>query len=269
MIAWKGSLFNGTKIFSNEYYLSVEFVSAHNGARWILTGVYGPSASDDKLAFINWLKDIQMPQDVDWMILGDFNLIRRQEDRNRPGDSLSEILLFNDSISSLGLNEIMLQGRKYTWSNMQPSPLLEKLDWVFTSSSWTLSYLNISAKALDMLLSDHTPFVVIVSTNIPRSSIFRFENHWLCSDEFNTIVSDCWHNTAQLADSVRALTAKFKSLRKRLREWQSTKSGLRVSITNSRITMLFLDNIGDYRDLCIEERNFKEALKAHLLNLLE
>ena len=84
------------------------------------------------------------------------------------------MLLFNEAISLLGLNEIVLQGRKYTWSNMQPFPLLEKLDWVFTSSSWTLSYPNTSVKALDVAPSDHTPCIISISTVIPRSKVFRF-----------------------------------------------------------------------------------------------
>jgi len=40
----------------------------------------------------------------------------------------AEMFMFNDAISALGLIEIVLQGRKYTWSNMQPNPLLQKLD---------------------------------------------------------------------------------------------------------------------------------------------
>jgi hypothetical protein len=39
-----------------------------------------------------------------------------------------EMLMFNDAISKLGLVELPLKGRKYTWSNMQRDPLLEKLD---------------------------------------------------------------------------------------------------------------------------------------------
>jgi hypothetical protein len=77
------------------------------------------------LAFLNWLKGV----------LGDFNLIRKPEDRNKPGGNLTELALFNEVISSLGLNEVLLQGIKYTWSNMQSTPLMEKLDWVFTSNS--------------------------------------------------------------------------------------------------------------------------------------
>lgn len=98
-----------------------------------------------------------MPCQVDWIILGDFNLIRREENRNKPRGNVNEMFLFNETISLLGLNEIPLQGRKYSWSNMQPSPLLEKLDWVFTSEGWTASYPNTSVKALDMVPSDIPP----------------------------------------------------------------------------------------------------------------
>jgi len=69
-----------------------------------------------------------MPKDVKWLILGDFNLIRAQENRNKPGGNIEEMFMFNDAISAKGLTEIPLQGKKYTWSNMQTPPLLEKLD---------------------------------------------------------------------------------------------------------------------------------------------
>jgi len=39
-------------------------------------------------------------------------LIRRPE--NREGGDLSEMLLFIEAISALGLNEVSLQGRKFT-----------------------------------------------------------------------------------------------------------------------------------------------------------
>jgi hypothetical protein len=68
---------------------------------------------------------------VNWLVLGDFNLIRRQDNRNKPGGNVADMFQFNEVISHLVWNEIPLQGRKFTWSNMQPSPLLEKIDWVF------------------------------------------------------------------------------------------------------------------------------------------
>ena len=58
-----------------------------------------------------------MPPEIDWLIVGDFNLLR-----NKPGGDVNEMLLFNEAISSLGLIELPLYGRKYTWTNKQPSP---------------------------------------------------------------------------------------------------------------------------------------------------
>jgi len=85
--------------------------------------------------------------------------------------------LFNEAISFLGLIEIPLKGRKFTWSNKQVSPLLERIYWFFISTSWTLSYPNTFAYPLLMETSDHVPCAISISTKIPKGSIFRFENH--------------------------------------------------------------------------------------------
>ena len=114
LIACKGSVFAGNMVFSNEFAVSMEFLSLHNETKWLLTCVYGPCTAEGKLNFINWLKNIQMPEDLDWLLLGDFNLIRRPEDRNKPGGNLTEMFLFNASISKLGLIEIPLQEREFT-----------------------------------------------------------------------------------------------------------------------------------------------------------
>jgi len=64
----------------------------------------------------------------DWLLSGDFNLIRQPENRNKPGGDLSEMNFFNEIISNLDLLEIPFNDRSYTWTNMQSDPLLVKLD---------------------------------------------------------------------------------------------------------------------------------------------
>ena len=49
-----------------------------------------------------------MHEEVDWLILGGFNLMRRPADRNKPGGDANEMLLFNEAISALGLVELPL-----------------------------------------------------------------------------------------------------------------------------------------------------------------
>lgn len=60
--------------------------------------------------------------------MGDFNLIRSPENRNRAGGNANDMLLFNDLINHLDLVDFAFQGREFSWSNMQDSPLLQKLD---------------------------------------------------------------------------------------------------------------------------------------------
>jgi hypothetical protein len=50
--------------------------------------------------------------------IGDFNFYRSPEDRNRDGANYIDMETFNAAISHLGLIEIPLKVRRFTWSNM-------------------------------------------------------------------------------------------------------------------------------------------------------
>jgi hypothetical protein len=70
-----------------------------------------------------------MPDSINWMIVGDFSLCRSPQDRNKLGGDINYMYLFNDAISALCLVELALKGIRFTWTNKQRSPLLERLDW--------------------------------------------------------------------------------------------------------------------------------------------
>jgi len=88
--------------------------------------------------------------------MGDFNFYRSLEKRNRAGGNYQDILLFNSSISHLGLIELPLKGRSYTWSNKQENPLLQQLDYFFTTP-WSLQYPNTTVLPVAKPILDHTP----------------------------------------------------------------------------------------------------------------
>lgn len=66
----------------------MQFTSLQSRATWVLTNIYAPCTDERKRIFLDWFKQIEMPDDVDWLVVGDFNLIRKIEDRNKPGEML-------------------------------------------------------------------------------------------------------------------------------------------------------------------------------------
>jgi hypothetical protein len=104
-------------VFSNRFAISVEFTSKHNNENWPLTVVYAPCTLARKREFLEWFGNISMPEQIDWLVVGDFNLLRKPEDINREGAYLNEIFLFNEAISKLDLIEFPLHDRQFTWTN--------------------------------------------------------------------------------------------------------------------------------------------------------
>jgi endonuclease/exonuclease/phosphatase family metal-dependent hydrolase len=176
-VLWNSSIFSGEVLEIHRSAVRVKFSSAHNNQPWQLVCVYGPCSGPERDIFVQWLHDLDIPLHDNWLLLGDFNFMRSIENRNKPGVDMNDIFLFNEIISHLGLIELPLKGRSFTWSNMQDSPLLQQIDWFFTSCQWTLSFPDTVVHPLAKNTSDHVPCVVKIKTTIPKAKIFRFESH--------------------------------------------------------------------------------------------
>jgi exonuclease III len=211
LVAWKGHLFSGQLAFSNEFAISVDFTAKQNNEQWILTTVYAPCTLVGKRNFLEWFINVQMPPEIDWLTVGDFNLTRKLEDRNKGGADATEMFLFNEAISKLGLTELPHHGSQFTWTNKQFEPLMERLDWFFTSNSWTLKYPNSLVKTLVMETSDYWPCVIEINTPIPKARIFRFENHWLSNDQFIQAAVQGWEAPEALSDPARVALPNSKT----------------------------------------------------------
>lgn len=106
LVIWNSSCFMAYLLTKNSFAMTLQFTSSHNLESW-------------KLTTVSWMKNIVIQPDDDWFFLVDFDFCRSMEDRNKPGGNLNDTLIFNDVIGHLGLVQIPLKGRAYTWSNMQ------------------------------------------------------------------------------------------------------------------------------------------------------
>ena len=98
--------------------------------------VYGPPHDDNKEEFLIELSQICTNQSYPALIGGDFNIIRFSSERNKKfiGNKYSD--MFNHIINTYELRELGLLGGKFTWSNNQQRPTLEKLDRVLMNDDW-------------------------------------------------------------------------------------------------------------------------------------
>ncbi|XP_073359665.1 uncharacterized protein [Aegilops tauschii subsp. strangulata] len=131
-----------------------------DGFNWALVAVYGAAQPELKLEFLADLVLICGSEQLPILVGGDFNIIRRREEKNNDNFDGRWSFMFNTIIEILDLREIELSGRKFTWANALPNPTYEKLDRVLASVEWEQKFPLVTVQALSRGISDHTPLFV-------------------------------------------------------------------------------------------------------------
>jgi exonuclease III len=114
IIIWDSSIFTGLIMHCEKFAISVHFTSVHSSQAWTLVNIYGPCTGEYRDEFVQWLFNLNIPPDEDWLLVGDFNFIRSPQNRNKPGGDINDMLLFNDFIQAKCLTELPIKGRKYS-----------------------------------------------------------------------------------------------------------------------------------------------------------
>jgi hypothetical protein len=107
---------------------------------------------------------------------------------------------------------------------MQQDPLLEQLDWCFTSTNWISDYPSSLMSPLAKSTSNHVPCVVQIGISIPKAQVFRFENYWIDQPGFLEVVHSVWNSEVLATDTASKIAAKFKLLRRVLKKWAMSLS---------------------------------------------
>jgi hypothetical protein len=98
----------------NTFAVSVHFSSTQSAHKWTLVNIYGPCQGEAREEFVEWLFDLYIPDEEDWLLVGDFNFIRSPSNRNKPGGDVNDMLTFNNFIREQHLTELAIQGRQFT-----------------------------------------------------------------------------------------------------------------------------------------------------------
>jgi len=164
-----------------------------DGFKWMLLNIYGPAHDDRKLEFLEEIQEKVLSSDIPMILGGDFNLVRRVEEKSSRNVDTHLMEAFNDMINFTSLRELHRSGSRFTWTNKQIPPIMCVLDRVLVTNSWEDHFNLSSVVAAPRLGLDHNP--LIMDTNeivVTKNHYFRFSAHWLNQCDFKEWIQSNW-----------------------------------------------------------------------------
>nr|GFD21221.1 RNA-directed DNA polymerase, eukaryota [Tanacetum cinerariifolium] len=151
--------------------------------------------------------------------MGDFNEVRRMEERWGSVFNACGADVFNSFISGSGLTECQLEGYSFTWAHPSAKKM-SKLDRFLMTNGLLAIFPHISAISLDRHLSDHMPILLREVIVDYGATLFRFYHSWLGLLGFDQMVMSTW-NSIVLDDSNNMIRFKKKLqiLKKEICAW--------------------------------------------------
>jgi endonuclease/exonuclease/phosphatase family metal-dependent hydrolase len=127
--------------------------------------------------FLRELKQVKKEVHGRWLVLGDFNLIYKVQDKNNSQLNRRLVNRFRRALNFMEVKKIELIGRKFTWTNIQMSPTLSRIDRVLCTPSWEEFHANPILQPLSSSISDHIPLLLVPLAPTYIRPIFRCETH--------------------------------------------------------------------------------------------
>ncbi|KAK1289248.1 hypothetical protein QJS10_CPB18g00706 [Acorus calamus] len=128
MLGWNSSRWSLLDHSIGCYSTSALLHDPSSGWKWTVSCVYEPQTSVERVELWAELSMVRASWNAPWCILGDFNVTRFIEDRNRGDTVKPDMELFSDWIAREGLLDIPIPNLAYTWSNMREVPSMAKLN---------------------------------------------------------------------------------------------------------------------------------------------
>ncbi|GJT04635.1 putative RNA-directed DNA polymerase, eukaryota, reverse transcriptase zinc-binding domain protein [Tanacetum coccineum] len=176
-----------------------------------MINVYGPQETSAKSSLWNRITEFMHQHNRKFILFGDMNTVRDKNERSGSLFSRNEADHFNSFIDSLGLTDLPIGGRYYTWMN-KAGTKLSKLD----------RFLIFDRFLIDRMWSDHTPILLYVMKLDFGPTPFMFYNSWLNKDSFDDLIKSTW-STLEVPNDGGILRSheKLRCLKTAIKQWHS------------------------------------------------
>lgn len=163
LVIWRKGCLEVSSIFFGSCFLGFDGFWGESKTRVSIVNVYAPCDLRGKReAWEELVTLVETSNNGRWCILGDFNSVKNAGEERKGVDSFDrreDMELFCDFISEVGLIDLPLVGRKFTWYKPD-GKAMSRLDRFLISEEWLSTWGNLSQWGLQRSVSDHYAVVL-------------------------------------------------------------------------------------------------------------
>ncbi|KAL9668390.1 hypothetical protein QQ045_002771 [Rhodiola kirilowii] len=227
--------------------------------------MYAPSSEKEKLKLWEDIVSVKESSVGEWIIGGDFNSVLLEEERSRSIFNEKDAYLFLDFVQAMGVLDLPLRGRRFTWSNKSGA---SRLDRFLLSPGILSSWPKISQEGLSKGPSDHAAVSLGEEDKNWGIKPFRILNAWLDNPGLKGRIKNSWMASEESGWKGFTIQRKLSRVRRLLSLWNKKDFGdVRVKLSNSKADWERLSLIQESRSLSDEESLKKLALQKLIWQL--
>lgn len=192
-----------------------------------IINVYAPCCRDGKrILWDNLGLVLSQSSGVAACLIGDFNSILDTGERSGLGWRMSsrEISEFKDFVEENSLQDLGLQGRKYTWY-MSNGKCKSRIDRALINDKWAETWSDSGLRGLPRTISDHCAIIMQTKHEDWGVKPFRFVNAWLSHPQFREVVEKSWREGGLAGWGGYVVKEKLKCLKEDLKRWNRDHFG--------------------------------------------
>ncbi|XP_035844824.1 uncharacterized protein LOC118491295 [Helianthus annuus] len=252
---WDPGVFTKQDVIKHDSFLLVGGVIAGSRERINVVNVYAPCDVIRRRTLWNELKELKDNNTSGlWIMIGDFNEVRSEEERMMSRFDSQSALIFNRFIGELGLVEYQMGGYKYTYMS-EDGKNLSKIDRTLVCDAFMEKWPEARFEALGRHLSDHCP-IALCCAKVDFGPIpFRFYNSWLEDEGIDEVVKKNTVGQESENNNMKKLANILKKLKIDLKEWRKkVKTREEKEIKETEIEVESIEKIAEERILTTQEK---------------
>ncbi|XP_042982759.1 uncharacterized protein LOC122311987 [Carya illinoinensis] len=208
----------GVEVYNfSQWHISVWMGKGGESARWLLFGFYGQPETAKRKESWNLLARLCPDSHIAWCVLGDFNEITSQSEKEGGRQSSeSQMGAFREALKVNGLFDLGYKGNGFTWCNQHADSSFtrERLDRGVANGEWISKFNVTVVENMVARTSDHSPVLLkLLEGNLGtrrRVKLFKYEAKWATIEGCDQVVEGVWRERGSglsMQKLQRALTA--------------------------------------------------------------